>query len=249
MHYVGIALLVKLLVIIHIIKTERSYMWIWIVFLVPIFGPLAYIVVELLPEFFQTRAGYDAKRVVATTILPNKEIKEASQNYEILDTVENTTELADECVRKGLFEEGKKLYVQCLTGPYDTDADLMHGLARAEFGLNNFAEAKTILVQMSEKNPNFKNTDARLLMARTLDKLDETELAMREYEAIEGSFPGPEANFHHAMLLKRLGASAKANALFEDILKFARISSRHYRSTHKLWISQVKNELRDQEPS
>ena len=83
-------------------------------------------------------------------------------------------------------------------------------------------------------------------MARALDKLDETELAMREYEAIEGSFPGPEANYHHAMLLKRLGATAEANALFEEILRMAKISSRHYRSTHKLWISQAKSELRNQ---
>ena len=248
MHYVAISLLVKLFVLIHIVKTERSYFWIWIVILVPVAGPLAYIIVEILPEFMQTRAGYDAKRTVASAILPNKGIKAAAQNYEILDSVENTTALADECVRKGLFEEGKKLYTQCLTGPYEHDPDLLHGLARAEFGVNNFAEAKSILVRMAEKNPSFKNSEARLLLARVLGELDETELALREYEAIEGVFPGPEANFHHAMLLKRLGQATEANALFEEILRMANISSRHYRSTHKLWISQARSELRSHEP-
>ena len=223
-------------------------MWIWIVLIVPLAGPLAYIIVEILPEYSQTRAGYDAKRALASAMVPNRGIKEASQNYEMLDSVENTAALADECVRKGLFAEGKQLYVQCLTGLYQHDPDLMHGLARAEFGMNHFAEARSILFEMAEKNPSFKNSEARLLLARVLGELDETELALREYEAIEGVFPGPEANFHHAMLLKRLGQATEANALFEEILRMANISSRHYRSTHKLWISQARSELRSHEP-
>ena len=72
MPYIALSLIIKLILIIHIVKTERNTVWIWIVLIVPIAGPLAYFIVEIWPELAQTRAGYDAKRAVATAIMPNK---------------------------------------------------------------------------------------------------------------------------------------------------------------------------------
>lgn len=45
--------------IVHVIKTGRNSLWIWAIALLPPAGPVAYVVVELLPEMFGGRkAGF-----------------------------------------------------------------------------------------------------------------------------------------------------------------------------------------------
>lgn len=141
------------------------------------------------------------------------------------------------------------MYQGCLKGVHADDPELLHGLARAEFELNEFAEARSTLDKLANSNPNFKNANARLLLARALEELDETELALREYEALEGNFPGPESTYRHAMLLKKEGAMTDADILINGIVRDAKISSKHYNSTYRVWIRMANTELwsREQE--
>jgi hypothetical protein len=62
-----------------------------------------------------------------------------------------------------MFAEAKKLYCRCLTGIHANDSYFMFGLAKAEFGLNNFAETKAILDNLIELNPDFKNAVSSLV--------------------------------------------------------------------------------------
>ena len=81
--------------VVHIVKTGRSTIWIWIVIMLPFAGALAYLIVELLPELMNSRTGRTAAKKVDATINPHRTLKQATQQYTLTDTVENTLQLAN----------------------------------------------------------------------------------------------------------------------------------------------------------
>lgn len=238
-----LTVLLQIAFVLHIVKTGRNTTWIWIVIMLPLAGSIVYFLVEVLPGLLGTRTGRKAGSNLRKIINPNRDINEASYNYDVSDTVENSMRLAEECINKNMFGEAKNLYAKCLKGMHEYDPYIMHGLAKAEFNLNNFSEVKSLLDKLIEKNPEYKNADAHLLYARTLEKLNETDLALQEYEALDNYYPGPEATFRYAMLLKSKGEHSKSRELIGEIIHSSKISGKHYNSLYKEWVKKAKNEL------
>ena len=243
MHIFILSILIQVAFVLHIVKTGRNTTWIWIVVMLPLAGSIVYLLVEVLPDLLGSRTGRKASSNLRKIINPNKDINDATYNYSISDTVENSMKLAEECVNKNMFQEAKELYKKCLKGVHENDPDIMYGVARAEFGLNNFRNVKSILDKIIEKNPDYKNADAHLLYARSLEKLNETNLALEEYKALDEYFPGPEATFRYAKLLKSKGEHSISNDLFKKIIHSSKISGKHYNSLYTEWVKKAKNEI------
>ena len=240
-----LSLIIQVALVVHIVKTGRSTTWIWIVVMLPLAGSLAYVIVEILPGIMGGRAGRKVKKNVEKVVNPNKSIQEAVQDFSVADTVENSIRLAEECINNGMFDDAKQLYEKCLKGVHESDPYIMHGLAKAEFGLKNFSQVKSILDKLIAENPDFKDAAAHLLYARTAEALNDTQLALQEYEVLDGYYPGPEATYHYALLLKNMGDHDKAKALIEKILHKSKTAGNHYNAVHEQWISLAKNELSD----
>ena len=236
--------IVQIAFIIHIIKTGRNTMWIWVVMMLPMLGAAAYFFMEIFPELSKSRTGVKATKGLGKIINPDKDFKDATNNFTVVDTVENSSKLAAEYLTKDMFEEAKELYEKCLTGVHEDDPDLMYGLAQSEYGLENYARTKEVLDNLIRDNPTYKNVDAHLLYARCLVKLEETDAALKEFSALDEYFPGPEATYRYAMLLQTLDKDEQAEALLEKILQDAKLSDKHYRSRYKLWINKAKQELK-----
>jgi len=238
-----ITLAIQVGFIVHVIKTGRNTIWIWVLALFSLVGVLAYIIVEILPELSQSKAGRKVRRSLQTVVNPNKHINDASNNFAVADTVENTIRLAEECLNKGLFQDAKSLFQKALTGIHCDEPDFMFGLARAEFGLSDFAATKAILDDLIEKNPNYKNVHAHLLYARSLESLNEVDAALKEYEVLDGYYPGPEASYRFAQLLVQSGQKEKAQEILQKIVNLSRTAGKHYNTIHKQWISKAKTDL------
>jgi len=239
-----LSIIIQVAFIVHVIKTGRNTIWIWVLLFLPLAGFIAYFVVELLPEMMAGRTGRRVKRGLQTVVSPNKTINEASANYAVADTVENTIRLAEECLGKGLYSDAKPLFVKALSGIHEDDPDFMFGLARAEFGLANYTATKSVLDDLITKNPNYKNVHAHLLYARAVESLGDIDAALKEYEVLDGYYPGPEASYRYAQLLKQGGDSDKARSILEKIVNLSNTSGKHYNTIHKQWISKAKSELR-----
>lgn len=237
-----LSILIQVAFVVHIMKTGRNTMWIYIVVFLPMAGSLAYLIVEVIPELMQGRGGQKVRRNIQKAVNPNKFVKQAANNYAVADTVENSLRLAEELLQTGVFEEAKQLLEKSLKGVHAHDPVLMHGLARAEFGLGNFAAARSILDDLIAHNPDYKNADAHLLYARAVDELGDTEAAVEEYQALSEYYPGPEPAYRFAMLLVKLGQHEKAKALLETILHKSKYSGRHYNSINKEWIALARKE-------
>ena len=102
---------------------------------------------------------------------------------------------------------------------------------------------KKTLDDLIRLNPTFKNVDAHLLYAKNLVELGETDLALTELEVLNETYLGPEASYRYAMLLKSQGNTEKADQIFDEILKKAKLADRHYRARYKHWINLTRDEL------
>lgn len=244
MPLVILSVIVQIAFIIHIMKTGRNTTWIWVVMMLPGAGAAAYFFMEILPELRQSRTGLKAQKGLGKIINPNKDFKDATNKYTVVDTVENSSKLAAEYLNKGEFSEAKALYEKCLTGIHEDDPHLMYGLAQAEYGLENYAQTKHVLDDLIKANPTYKNVDAHLLFAKCLVKLDETDAALKEFSALDEYYPGPEATYRYAMLLQTIGKQDQTEQLLEKILQNAKLSDKHYRARYKLWINKAKQELK-----
>ena len=238
-----LSILMQVALVVHIIKTGRDTKWVWIVVMLPLAGSIAYLLLEVLPDVSNTRAGRAAGKKVKSVVNPNKDINQATKQFAISDTVENSMNLAQECFNKGLFSDAKSLYEKCLKGAHVGDAHLMFGLARSSFELGEYLDVKATLDSLIDINPEYKNADAHLLYARTLEKLNEVAAALEEYEALIGYFPGPEASYYFATFLKKQNQNEKAKAIFQQIVDTASNSGKHYNSMHKEYVKDSKREL------
>jgi len=104
--------------VVHAAKTGRFSPWGYVIFLLPGVGALAYILVELIPEWMGTRQGQQARQRVINTLNPEKEYRRLKDELEITDTIANRSALADECLLLVKFEEAFAHYDNIL-GPPD----------------------------------------------------------------------------------------------------------------------------------
>lgn len=236
-------LLIQVALIVHVIKTGRNQLWIWAIFLLPGVGALAYVVAEILPEFFGGRTARRAKAGLGRMIDPNRELRRASAEVEISGNVDARRRLAEELYGRNQFDEAVDVYRGGLNGIFEYDPTLLLGLARALFCKGDYAAARTTLELLARQNPDFKSADARLLYARSLDAQDALVEAEREYSALAPEYPGAEARLRYGLLLKRRGKLQEAQQVLKELLDGARLGPPHYRKAQAQWLDRARREL------
>jgi hypothetical protein len=238
-----LSILLQVLLIVHVIRTGRNSLWIWALALLPWAGPIAYVLVEILPSLFQTRAARDAARAMRKTLDPDRDLRRYSNEVRLSGNVDSRRKLAEELVAKRDFEGAIETYRQALTGLYEHDPQLMLGLARAQFGKGEYATARATLDELIARNPDFKSADGHLLYARALEGEGNTARALDELRALSEYYPGAEAKVRYGMLLKKSGDQEAAHRVLSEVLESAQLAPAHYRRVQKEWLELAKREL------
>ena len=73
-----VVLLLDITLIYHASRTGRMQPWAFIILMVPLIGALAYIAVELIPEWFSSPGARQARQRVASRLDPEKRYRELS---------------------------------------------------------------------------------------------------------------------------------------------------------------------------
>jgi hypothetical protein len=241
--YFILSLAVQVGLIVHVIRTGRNTAWIFAIGLIPFAGPLAYILVEILPEIFGGRTARRARSGVQRMLDPDRDLRRAAAEVEISGNVEARRRLADELLERNQFGEAAEVYRGGLKGIFEHDPTLLLGLARAQFGSGAFADARASLEQLQHHNPDFRSPEAQLLYARTLEAQDALAEAEPAYAAAAAGFPGAEARLRYALLLKRRGKSDEARRMLRDLLDGAKLGPSHYRRAQAQWLDIARREL------
>jgi len=124
-----LSLLIQVSLVVHVIKTGRNTIWIWVLVLLPAVGPIAYFIVELLPSLLGSRAARTAARGVRQAIDPGRDLRRATATAALTDTVEAKAKLAAELAKRGDHAAAIDAYRAGLKGLYEFDPTLLLGLA------------------------------------------------------------------------------------------------------------------------
>jgi hypothetical protein len=238
-----VVLLLDITLIYHASRTGRLQPWAFIILLIPLAGALAYIVVELVPEWFGSPGAQQARKRVAQRLDPEKRYRELSDRLAGSDTIANRGALAAECLKIGRFDEAERHYNQILKLPMGNEPVYALGKAQAQFGLNRPADALATLDDLKERWPDFESAEGHLLYARSLAELGRIDEALDEYDALAGYFPGAEARVRYGMLLQMVGRTAEARVVFNELLIQMRRAPKYLREAQAEWLSIAEKQL------
>jgi hypothetical protein len=236
-------LLAQIACAVHVARTGRSYLWIFLVVFVPVVGMAAYFVAEILPELMGSRSTRRAVAGLGRAIDPGRGLREAQRRLEITPTAENKAALAEEYLRADRPVEAAALYREALTGIHAADPAMTLGFARALFAQGHMAETEHVLRVLRDNDSGYRSPEAHLLYARSLEAQGKAEAALKEYETLVAYYPGQEARCRYALLLRDTGREAEARRMFEEVCQLIEYGPRHQRQAQRNWYDLARRFL------
>jgi hypothetical protein len=238
-----LSIIVQVALIIHVVKTGRNQIWIWVLALLSLPGAIAYIAVEILPELFRSRTAQRTARGLRKAMDPGADLRRYESEARVASNVASRQRYAEELVRHERYDEAIAQYREALTGLYEHDPNLMQGLAQAQFGKGDAAAARATLDELIQRNPDFRSPAGHLLYARALEAEGNVPKALEEYAVLAPSYPGAEASVRYAQLLQAQGRRAEAQKVARELLEQARIAPGHYRRAQRPWLDAAQRLL------
>jgi hypothetical protein len=229
---------------VHAVRTGRVW-WVFIILFFPGVGSLIYFFVEYLPYMRAGNRVRSVTRDVARRLNPTAEIRRLEDVVALSPTVNNRAELARAYLQGGRRGDALALYRECLQGIYANDPKLLYEYATALHQDGQLAEAREAFERLRKETT--LTPDQLLLSARISEDARDLESAVREYAYLAGRATGEEARARYGLLLKRLGREAEAHAVFDQMLRHARVSSSLYRREEKEWLEIAQREVKSRQ--
>ena len=217
MPFLGFAALIQLGCIIHIIRTGRQTYWIMVILFLPVLGALAYLILEVLPEYQGNRHVRSARAKVVASVDPDRDVRSARDALSLADTAANRIRLADALAALGRFGDAMPYYRDALAAAPGPDTRTAAKLARALFEEGQSAEAMALIETIEPLRTQSDADRLALLKARVLTELGRKEEALVILADIVTRMPGEEARCRYAALLLDLGFEPKARAVLEEV--------------------------------
>ncbi|HEY5774657.1 MAG TPA: tetratricopeptide repeat protein [Xanthomonadales bacterium] len=233
----------QLALIVHVIKTGRSFYWIMFLLFIPLLGGLAYFIIEVLPQFSGSIAGQRAVRSVKQTLNPGADLRQHEAAWNQSPNVDNSRRYAEALLESGDTDKAEEIINEALKGLFANEPTLLLLKARLQFDKNRMDETIETLELLQQHNPDFRSAEGHLLYARALEAQGQIDKAVREYSAVSGYFPGVEARYRLAVCLEAAGKASASRAEFESILNDAKLAPSHFRKSQKTWLDAVRTEL------
>jgi hypothetical protein len=236
-------IIIQVALIIHVVKTGRNQIWIWVLALLSLPGAIAYIAVEILPELLRSRTAQRTARGLRKAMDPGRDLRRYESEARIAGNVASRQRYAQELARHQRYDEAIGQYREALTGLYEHDPNLMLGLAQALFDKGDASTARATLDELIQRNPDFRSPAGHLLYARALEAEGNVPKALEEYAVLAPSYPGAEAAVRYAQLLQAQGRRAEAQKVARELLEQARIAPGHYRRAQRPWLDAAQRLL------
>jgi hypothetical protein len=240
-----ITLLVQLGCAAHVIRTDRPWIWILPIMFVPWLGCIAYMLFGVLPD--AVRGHAPVRRIfddAAGLADSGASYSRKKRDVETIGSAQSKRAFAEECIKRGRYQEAVDLYASAIGGAHSEDPALLHGLARARLLAGDAAGAQAAFESLKSVSPTDFTANARLDYARALALQGKNEAANAEYQSLIPVFPGEEARCRYALLLQDMGDRAGAEKLFKEIVDSMREAPSYYRRRQREWVNIAKQNLR-----
>ena len=228
---------------VHAIRSGQPIYWLFVLFAFPLLGSIVYCFAIYLPQFRYTRGGVKMARAVDAIVDPNRELREASAEYDRTPTAYNRARLGAALLAKGQVDEAVAHYRAAASGPYANDASFLAGLARAELVAGRPGDAAATFERLFAAHPDQQRGALAIAHAEALAGAG-SERAREAFEAVVARDASTEARYKYGAFLLGRGDEAGARRAFETVLVNAEHGHYHSRELNREWIAQARAELK-----
>lgn len=228
----------------HAARSGRFSPWGYIILMIPGIGALAYVAMELIPEWFGSHQGRQAGKTVSRALDPDKHYRTLKDWVEVADTIANRAALTEECLALGRYREAEQHYDAILAKPLGDQPGNVLGRARAIFGDERFAETVELFDRLRSRWPDFESAEGHLLYARSLEESGRVAEAADEYRSLSSYYAGAEPSVRYALALRKLGREAEARDVLADVVKRIGLAPRYVRKTQAEWLALARRALK-----
>ena len=241
--YLYLNIFLTFIIVTHIFRTNRPKYWVFVILISGTLGAIIYFIFEILPELMGRPSSRKVFRSARKTLNHKADLQQLEQHQEFTGSIDATRHLANTLIENNRAAEAVTHYKNILTGIYKYDADLLLGLADAQFATKAYTAALSTLDLLREKNPHYTSANGHLIYARALELTEKKDEAIHEYKALVKYFTGAEANYRYANLLASEDQD-KALIIYRDILNTAEVAPLHYRQAQKKWLQRTQKAVK-----
>jgi hypothetical protein len=237
-----ITLLAQMACAAHIIRSGRHYLWIVPVLLLPWIGIGAYVIYSLASgaQNYAVRRYADNMPNITD---PGTSYRQKKRDLEMIGSAQAKRVFAEECIKRGRFQDAVDLYESAAQGTFAQDPALLHGLARAKLLVGDGVGSEAAFDALKTADPAAFTQDAHLDYARALALQGKNDQAAAEYEKLSRVYPGEEARCRYALLLNEMGQREKAQSLFRMIVDAVKSSPSYVRRRQREWLKIAQQNL------
>jgi hypothetical protein len=207
-------------------------------------GWAAYVIFAIVPDMFGSASARRFADNVSSMADPGRDYREKLREVERVGSADSKRAFAEECIKRGRFQDAVEMYEAAMSGPLGaSDPVLLRGMARAKLLAGHGPGAVAGFETLKAMDKAAFDTDAELDYARALVLVGRTDEALRQFELVVPRYPGEEARCRYAVLLKSIGRTERAQALFREIVDSVRHAPGYYRSRQREWYKIAKEQL------
>lgn len=229
MHYYLIVAL-QAYCIYHAYKNQKPYYWYFLIFFIPAFGSLIYIVTQV----YNQNDAEKLQNELTSIINPTKKIKDLEKKIEFSDTYTNRIELADAHVQNNDMPNAIVNYKKTLE---DKDQNALYAKQRLVLCYFQLKDYVGVLehAEAIKDNIEFKGSKQQFcygLALKELGKLDEAEAELKQ---IDRPFSNYEERLELAKFYIEYDRTFEAKTILQDIYEeshhMTKPNQRIYRAT------------------
>ena len=221
----------QLLAIIHFIRRRPDTYWLWIILMFGGFGALAYIFIEVIPDFGLLRSSFQ--------VFPRrKRIKQLEGMIVDNPSIGNYEELGDLYLDDGQFVKARECFDKVLAREESIDPLYRRGLCA--IALNDFQAAVADLEKVTARDGKYDYQRAAGLQAYALGKIGERDKASTLFAEVTETSTLSETQYNYASFLAETGRPAEAREWTERILRKKATMPDYIRRRERPWFRKAK---------
>jgi hypothetical protein len=224
-------IILQALAIIHFVRRRPDTYWLWIILMFGGIGALAYIFIEVIPDFGLLRTSFQVfprrKRIRAleAMIIDNPSIG----NYE---------ELGDLYLDDGQYVKARECFDKVLAR--EESIDPLYRRALCALALNDYSAAVADLEKVIARDAKYDYQRAAGLLAHALGKLAERDRASNLFAEVTETSTLSETQYNYASFLAETGRAAEAREWAERILRKKATMPDYIRRRERPWFRKTR---------
>jgi hypothetical protein len=223
--------ILQVLAVIHFIRRRPDTYWFWIILMFGGFGALAYILIEVIPDFGLLRASFQ--------VFPRrKRIKQLEGMVVDNPSIGNYEELGDLYLDDGQFVRARECFDRVLAR--EESIDPLYRRALALIALNDLNAAVADLEKVTARDPKYDYQRATGLLAHTLGKIGQRDRAGALFAEVTETSTLSETQYNYAAFLAETGRPADAREWTERILRKKATMPDYIRRRERSWFRKAK---------